>query len=144
MSHIQPIANATPAGIALERRSKPRLQVAYPALVRGNDSLSGKFREDALVENVSAGGVYLRLKRVVVPGNSLFITLRFSNLPPKQTLAPCLAARGIVLRVDQRQDGTYGVALKFQNYRFLDCNECDCKFKNLSSRSINRPKEVLA
>lgn len=131
MSHIQPTANATPTGITLERRSKSRLQVAYPALVRGNDSISGKFQEDALVENVSAGGIYLRLKRVIAPGNLLFITLRFSNLPPKQTLAPCLAARGIVLRVDKRQDDTYGVALRFQNYRFLDCSECDCEFKKL-------------
>ena len=124
------MADQTPTNLT-ERRTKPRIPVAYPALVRGDDTTNDRFQEEALVDNVSAGGLYLRVKHPVTPGSSLFITLRFSSLPPKQAQAPCLAALAMVLRADDRQDGTCGLALKFQRHRFLDCNECNCEFKKL-------------
>jgi hypothetical protein len=33
--------------------------------------------------------------------------------------APKLATNGIVVRTESQADGSYGVAVKFQNYRFL-------------------------
>jgi len=137
MSSVQPITHLPSS--PLERRNKPRIQVAFPALVRGNDAGGSRFQEDALVDNMSASGVYLRLKRAVAPGSLLFVTLRFSNRPPQQTVAPCLAIRAQVLRVEYCQDGTCGLALKFQNYRFLDCTKCNCEFKQYQ---LVAPKEV--
>lgn len=102
-----------------ERRTKPRIQVAFPALVRGRDS-AGKFEEDARIDNLSAIGLYLRTKRRVALGSSLFVTLRFTAQPSFQIAAPILATRGTVVRTDVKPDGTFNLAVKLDRYRFLD------------------------
>lgn len=120
MSSVQPIANSSLPSIPIERRNKPRIQVAFPALVRGNDADSGKFQEDALVDNVSASGVYLRLNRFLAPGSSLFVVLEFSQHPSPERVVPRLAAHGTVVRSEVRHDGTCGLAIRFLRHRFLD------------------------
>lgn len=102
-----------------ERRAKPRIQVAFPALVRGKDS-TGKFEEDARIDNLSAIGLYMQMKREVALGSSLFVTLRFTTQPSFQIAAPILATRGTVVRTEVKNDGTCNLAVRLEHYRFLD------------------------
>ncbi len=43
----------------VERRGKPRMRCAYPAVVRGLSQLGKKFEETATVLNLSATGAYI-------------------------------------------------------------------------------------
>ncbi len=106
-------------GVMVERRSKPRIQCTYPALVRGLDPDGHKFEEQATLHNLSAGGLYLRAKHDLRRGSKLFIVARLSNAPPAEAMAPAIAAQGIVVRDEPQSDGSHGLAIQFRHYRFL-------------------------
>ncbi len=112
-------ANLLNNNLVRERRAKPRINVEFPALVRGRDS-AGKFQEDALIRNLSVAGLYLHTKRAVALGSSLFVTLQLSTQATLQNSTLYLATRGIVVRTEMEHDGTCNLAIKFERYRFLD------------------------
>src|SRR5687767_5650877 len=86
-----------------EQRRKPRISVNFPAIVRGVDSHGQRFEEQVVVDNLSAGGLYLQQGHQVVPGDRLFIFFHFAATPISNTMA--WAARGIVRRVEETTDG---------------------------------------
>ncbi len=100
-----------------ERRSKPRLRCNYPATVQGTDSSATRFKEPATLHNLSATGLYLRMKREIERGSELFICFRMSTAA--QVQAPALAIRGIVVRTEARTDGTCGLGLRLVRYHIL-------------------------
>ena len=63
--------------------------------------------------------MYLRTQRKVQPGQSLFVVVRMSTASLAQEGAPQLAAFGQVVRMEAKVDGSYGIALKLVNHRFL-------------------------
>jgi hypothetical protein len=103
----------------VERRIKPRIQCAYPAIVRGYEPEGGKFEEKAVLGNLSAGGLYLRQNRYIEKGKKVAVHVRFSSAPPEAAKAPSLATLGFVVRSEVQENGTYGLAIKFQRYRFI-------------------------
>jgi hypothetical protein len=68
---------------------------------------------------MSASGMYLRTQRKVQTGQTVFVVVRMSTASLVQESAPRLAAFGQVVRMDTKVDGTYGIALKLVNHRFL-------------------------
>lgn len=101
-----------------ERRSKPRIQCQYTVLIRGRDSRGQKYREPGLLANLSASGLYFWANRPVNVGEKLFILVHmddafFDEQPPR------LATNGVVIRAEPYPDGVFGIAVKFENYRFL-------------------------
>jgi hypothetical protein len=42
-----------------ERRKKPRVDCGYPAIVEGTDRQGNWYKENAKLENLSAGGLYM-------------------------------------------------------------------------------------
>jgi len=102
-----------------ERRRKPRINCSYPAVVRGNSYTGMRFEIPALMTNMSANGMYLRMKRLVQRGDILFIAARLSTAPLGEVSVPQIAINGRVTRVEPLPDGTYGVAVEFHTHRFL-------------------------
>ena len=78
-----------------------------------------RFEIPALMTNMSANGMYLRIKRLVHPGDYVFIAARLSTAPLSEASVPQLAINGRVMRVEPLPDGTYGAAIQFHNHRFL-------------------------
>lgn len=106
-------------GIWPERRGRLRISGPYPALVRGAGASGERFNEETFVENLSAGGLYLKLEREVAEGARLFLVVQLAT-GPGDFPPPRVAIRGSVARVDPRPEGGYGLALVISGHRFLD------------------------
>jgi len=104
----------------IERRSKPRINCAYPAIVQGWDADGSRFRTNATLTNLSATGLHLVLKSEVRLGNDLFVLFRCSSTGPLgKGKAPLIAVEGNVTRASQPIQGARTVALKIRHNRFL-------------------------
>lgn len=101
----------------IERRRKPRIKCAYPAIVRDLEQRDSPFEERAVLSNLSAGGLYLHLGRVVEPGHRLFVLIDLASHPTKQTAK--LVARGVVVRSEPQPNGQCGIALQFEHYHIF-------------------------
>jgi hypothetical protein len=112
-------AGSSPHSDGMERRSMPRIELPFPAIVRGVDRCGERFELHTPLDNLSATGLYLRLARPVEPGATLFIVVRLTTTPGQWTVGPGVAARGTVLRVDPRSGGAFGLAVAFRRHRFL-------------------------
>jgi len=101
-----------------ERRGKPRMECAYPAIVRGYSLDGMKFEENATVLNLSASGVYVLLNRFIKKGQDLSVKIAF----PTSSLelgSSKLATKGVVVRTEALSEGVLGIGIKFQRRRFL-------------------------
>lgn len=103
----------------MERRGKPRLYEAFPAKVRGSDKTEHAFEVDVLLENLSASGLYLCLPWNVEEGAVLSATIRLASAESLLGSAARVLVRGVVVRVEPRVDGYYGVAVAFNYHRSL-------------------------
>jgi hypothetical protein len=102
-----------------ERRSRPRVSVPFPARMRGVDSNGQAFKQDVVLDNISPGGLYLRLARSIRPGTRVSVAVRLSAAPASKVSALRLVARGVVLRAEPQPDGTCGIAVAFTRRRIL-------------------------
>jgi PilZ domain len=96
----------------VERRKHVRLYGAYAVRVRGVDASGRRFETTSLVDNVSTGGLYLRLPRRVGEGTRLFAVVQLTD-------SLRIAARGRVLREEARGHGLFAVAVRFTSARVL-------------------------
>jgi hypothetical protein len=101
-----------------ERRTKPRCNCNYPALIRGRDALGGKYEENARVTSLSRSGSYVLLKRAMQDGEVLSVRIAFPS-GSQQWGTPKLATNGVVVRSEANGDGLFGIAILFQNFKFL-------------------------
>jgi hypothetical protein len=101
-----------------DRRIKPRIICDYPAIIEGYDGEGNKYNENAKLANLSASGLLMRANRIIENGTKLSVTILLTSaLVDLDT--PKLATNGIVVRTEPQIDGTCGIAIKFNNYRFL-------------------------
>jgi hypothetical protein len=101
-----------------DRRIKPRITCDYPAIIEGYDGEGNKYNENAKLANLSASGLLMRANRIIENGTKLSVTILLTSaLTDLDT--PKLATNGIVVRTEPQIDGTCGIAIKFNNYRFL-------------------------
>ncbi len=101
-----------------ERRLSWRARVPYPARLWATDGAGRAWKEDVLLDNLSASGLYVRLKRSVQKDAQLSIAVRLSTAPSASP-ALRLVARAVVLRAEPQPDGTCGLALEFGRRRVL-------------------------
>ena len=107
------------------RRHYERLHGPCVALVRGVDASGEEFTESTVLNDVSAGGLCVKLHRDVPLGTRLFVVFAFSTIALQSIAAPTVAARGEVRRVERADsevddaDHARGVAIQFRHYRFL-------------------------
>ena len=99
-----------------ERRAKPRVQEPFPVTVRGVDATGARLDIDTALDNVSGGGLYVRIPRLIQPGAELVVGIRLSGPGAWQSTAR-VATRGVVLRVDAKPNREHGVAVTFTRYR---------------------------
>lgn len=102
-----------------ERRSKPRIYDPFPVTVQGVDASGEAFKFKTVIDNLSAGGLYLRLTRCVEQGMMLSASIRLSTAPAHEMPAPHVTMHGVVLRTELKPSGACGVALAFTCHQFL-------------------------
>jgi hypothetical protein len=101
-----------------ERRLKPRFKCHCPARIRGHDPNGKPFEEEGSAINLSRSGVYVILNREIPIGMELSLRIAFPTGLLKLGTSK-LAVRGVIVRGEARSDTTYGIAVKFEEYRFL-------------------------
>ena len=88
-------------------------------LVRGVDADGVPFEVETVLNDLSAGGFYVRLLQRVEFGAKLFTVVRISTDPRAWSPAPRVAVHGVVRRVAPQADGRCGVGVTFTRHRFL-------------------------
>ena len=117
-NHAVQIEVTNREGATDERRMSPRVAAPYPVRLKSTDSEGRRFKEETLIENLSSGGLYLRLTRAVPIGAEVALAARLSTMD-EMVDGLRLAARGTVVRVEPKPEGDYGVAVKFNHRRVL-------------------------
>ncbi len=93
----------------VERRTKPRVTMIVPAMVRGNDVSGESLEIGTTIDNLSVTGFYVRLALQIAVASPLFALIRFSGLEIK--------AKGIVKRIVPLPNGLFGLGVAFESYR---------------------------
>ena len=101
-----------------DRRVKPRISCDYPAIIEGYDVDGRKYSDHAKLANLSATGLFMLANRNIEFGSKLSVTVLLSNMF-SDIDAPKLSTNGIVVRTEPQKNGTCGIAIKFNNYRFI-------------------------
>ena len=111
--------SASPGYGVADRRRKPRIHGPFAARVRGVDGRGDSFEVEAVLDNLSAGGLYIRLRQQVEEGVQLFILLQLATRLMPGTKGLRVAAHGRVVRSEPQPDGARGIAVVFERYRHL-------------------------
>lgn len=104
--------------IRWERRNQPRIQEAFPALVRGTDENGEAFEEQTVLEDLSSTGLRARLRRFVPTGSKVRVTIQLSRAPIGTLTRPRVEARGRVIR-SERKGAESRVAVAIERHKFL-------------------------
>jgi hypothetical protein len=103
----------------VERRSQPRVHEAFPAQVRGVDDAGQGFELETVLDNLSTGGLYMRLPRSVRCGSKLSLVVRFPGLQNGTNFVPLISLKGTVTRAEPQADGRCGLAVVLSTSRLL-------------------------
>ena len=102
-----------------ESRSSARVSVPYIARLWSLGAAGRPWKEDTVLDNISAGGLYLRLKRHIQEGAHVHVAVRLSTAQAENIPGLRLAAHGVVLRTESQPGSTCGVAVEFSRRRIL-------------------------
>jgi hypothetical protein len=105
--------------VTVERRKKPRIYTPFHAKVNGVNSSGEAFETSTVLDNMSSGGLYLRVEHNVRQGTQIVVTIRLST--KRMDLVPVanVAVKGIVLRNEAQVNGTYGLGISIHSRRFV-------------------------
>jgi hypothetical protein len=116
-----PRSDALPHYTSQERRTSSRIETPFPAAVRSVDVDDQPFEEHAVLDNLSSGGLYLRLARRVQQGVRMFVLIRLSIALDANRSTSGIALHGAALRVEPRPGGIFGTAISLAHHRFVCC-----------------------
>jgi hypothetical protein len=88
-------------------------------MVRGVEMGGGPFETGAVIDDISASGLHIRLSKRVEPGATLSLTMRFTNPSAAEARGPLITIQGPVLRVEEQPEGDFGVALAIEQHEFV-------------------------
>ncbi len=102
-----------------ERRRKPRIKEPFPVTVGGLNGSGEPFEVSTVLENISAGGLYLLLPHEVASETELNLCVTFKTSPSEGPRAARVAMHGRVRRVDPKPDGACGLGVEITRHRFF-------------------------
>lgn len=107
-----------------ERRKKLRICNPLRVAVRSVNKAGEAFISETVLENLSAGGMYVRIPERVQIGTKVFSVVHFTNARALGSWS--IAFRGVAMRSDLGF-GSCGLAVAFRGHRFLldgaTCND---------------------
>lgn len=102
-----------------DRRRRPRIEGPFSARARGIDSNGAEFDIETALDNLSAGGLHVRLMRPVSRQTKLFFIIQLPAAPGAGKPGMRVATHGVVRRVERLADGSCGLGVEFKKYREL-------------------------
>jgi PilZ domain-containing protein len=102
-----------------DRRSKTRIYDPFPATVHGVDVTGTAFQGKTILDNISTGGLYLRLMQRLERRTKLYIIVQLSNRPIDGDPGLRLHLSGEVVRVEPRLGGACGFAISIKHNRLV-------------------------
>jgi hypothetical protein len=118
---MAPTTNNHRISAAYERRRKPRVFNRFITSVSGVNASGEPFEVETALDNLSAGGLYIRLRQRVNENTKLKLLIHLAE--SRDVVAPVVETQGIVLRSEPKLNGEYGIAVKFTRHRFRDIGE---------------------
>jgi hypothetical protein len=79
--------------------------------VRSITAYGEPFEIETVLDNLSVGGLHIRLEKKLDAAASLFATIRFAGME--------IEADGVVKRVEPHPDGSFGFGVAFESYRIF-------------------------
>jgi len=111
-----PMLNDGNLGARSERRRKTRIATPFPTIVRGVNAAGEAFQVESVLDNLSSSGLHVTLRQRVKKRTKLEFVIRMSAAA--HAGAATVLARGVVLRVEERPAGQFGLAVKLTHHRF--------------------------
>jgi hypothetical protein len=102
-----------------ERRKKQRIYEPVPIIVRGSADSGQSYQIKAIARNIGAGGLCAFAPRIMEVGEKVALFVRFSRAGSNPPQAPAIAARAIVVRVEEKSGESSAFAASFLRYRFI-------------------------
>ena len=99
-----------------DRRQHLRIALPFPATVEGVNDGGRPFECATVTDDLSAGGVYLRVAERVREASEITVTARLSVATKRGMV---VRLKGKVLRVEPKPGGAYGVAVRVEDRRIL-------------------------
>jgi hypothetical protein len=103
----------------LERRRKPRVNDPIQIAVRGLDDCGARYHFDTVTRDIGSDGLCALAPRVMKAGDSISLRILFARAGSKPLHAPAMAARGVVLRVEEQADKSSLFAVSFISRRMI-------------------------
>lgn len=97
---------------------KQRICSPFPVVVKGTDIDGTAFEVSTVTDNLSEGYLYVRLMPCVVCGAKLSVTLQLSA-SVMSAATTRVEINGVVIRLDFKPGGVCGVAVAFEQHRFI-------------------------
>jgi c-di-GMP-binding flagellar brake protein YcgR len=111
--------DSNPSEVKVERRKKPRIYTPFHARVSGVNSSGEAFEASTVLDNMSSGGLYLRVEHDVTQGTQVVVTIRLSTKHIDLVPVANVAVKGVVLRNEEQMNGTYGLGISIHSRRFV-------------------------
>jgi hypothetical protein len=105
--------------VGVERRIKPRIYKPFHARVRGVNAGGEAFEVATVLDNMSSGGLFLRVEQNVMQGAGIHVIIRLSTKTVDLIPVANVAVEGVVVRNEAQPDGEYGLGILISNRRFV-------------------------
>lgn len=102
-----------------ERRRTSRITYPFPGLIRWADAEGNESAFNTVLDNLSAGGFYLRLVGEVQEGTEVECSLSLGTAPPTEDSTPSIKLHGVVVRTERQRAGVCGLGVVITSHRFL-------------------------
>jgi hypothetical protein len=96
-----------------------RISAPFPVRIRGVSAAGKRLQFEAELDNLGAGGLYMRAMQDIRRWSRIMIRIRLSLAADKDEKAAVVAARGVVVRTELQPDHRLGYAIAFRGYRFI-------------------------
>ena len=103
----------------MERRTKARIYDPFPVTVRAIDESGKVFHSRTMIDNISTGGLYLRLMQRLEQRTKVYVVVQLSNAQIDGESVMRLHIGGEVLRVEPRLGGACGLAISIKHNRLI-------------------------
>jgi hypothetical protein len=109
--HLAPDGSRLPCGA--------RLEIPFPARVRGTTQSGERFSLDTVLDGLSRSCLTLRLPWSITPGQPLFLVVALGAPAPNSAGGPRVALCGVVLWADGLPGNVWRVTVALTRHRFL-------------------------
>jgi hypothetical protein len=103
----------------IERRKKQRMSEPVSIIVRGSADCGQTYQFNATTRDIGPGGLCALAPRIMEVGEKVTLFVRFSLAGSHPPQAPAIAARAVVVRVEETCGESSAFAASFLRYRFV-------------------------